>query len=74
MEDKKRLTRAERKKRKHPFKELTAILEATDPEYRAKVYERLERERIAESKEKSGKKKRGGWPFLPGSFEGGSKR
>ncbi|MBP5958491.1 hypothetical protein ICA16_22725 [Pseudomonas anatoliensis] len=73
MEGKKRLTRAERLKRKHPFKEMKELLESTPSEYQAKLYEKLERERIAASAEKSGKKKRGGWPFLPGSFEGGSR-
>ncbi len=73
MEGKKRLTRAERLKRKHPFKEMKELLESTPAEYQAKLYEKLERERIAAGAEKSGKKKRGGWPFLPGSFEGGSR-
>jgi len=50
------------------------LLEATPVEYRAKLYERLERERIVESMEKSGKKRQGGWPFLPGNFEGGSRK
>lgn len=73
MEQKTRLTRSERRKKKHQFNDLKELLEATPVEYQAKLYERLERERIAANKEKSGKKKRGGWPFLPGSFEGGSR-
>ncbi|MBV7551999.1 hypothetical protein KW841_06490 [Pseudomonas sp. PDM28] len=74
MAFKKRPTRAERQKQRNPFKEIAELLEATPVEYRAKLYEKLERERIAESMEKSGKKKRGGWPFVSGSFEGGSRK
>lgn len=74
MSKKDKPTRAERHRRKHPFKELAELLEATPVEYRAKLYEKLERERVAESLEKSGKKRKGGWPFLPGNFEGGSRK
>ena len=67
------LTRAERNKQKHQFENLAALLDATPYEYRATLYEKLERERIAEAMAKSGKK-RGGWPFVSGCFEGGSKK
>lgn len=67
------LTRAERNKQKHQFDDLAALLDATPTEYRAKLYEKLERERIAEASAKSGKK-RGGWPFVSGCFEGSSKK
>lgn len=67
------LTRAERNKQKHQFDDLAALLHATPTEYRAKLYEKLERERIAEASAKSGKK-RGGWPFVSGCFEGSSKK
>lgn len=73
MEKKARPTRSERRKKKHQFNDLKELLEATPVEYQAKLYERLERERIAAGNEKSGKKKRNGWPFLPGSFEGSSR-
>lgn len=73
MDGKKRLTRAERLKRKHGFKNLAAELEAVAPEYQATLYQRLERERQAEQRVRSGKKKRGKWPFLPGSFESNSR-
>ncbi|WP_264313139.1 hypothetical protein [Pseudomonas putida] len=74
MAKKDRRTRAERLKQKHQFDDIAALLESTPAEYRAKLYEKLERERIAESMAKSGKKKRGGWPFVSGSFEGGSRK
>ncbi|MBU0938489.1 MAG: hypothetical protein KJ715_06005 [Gammaproteobacteria bacterium] len=74
MAKKERRTRAERHKQKHQFDDLAALLEATPVEYRAKLYEKLERERIAGSMAKSGKKNRGGWPFVSGSFESGSKK
>ena len=67
------LTRAERNKQKHQFENLAALLDATPYEYRATLYEKLERERIAEAMTKSGKKRRGGWPFVSGCFEGSSK-
>ena len=67
------LARAERNKQKHQFDDLAALLHATPTEYRAKLYEKLERERIAEASVKSGKK-RGGWPFVSGCFEGSSKK
>lgn len=73
MAKKPRLTRAERHQKKHQFDDLAALLEATPVEYRAKLYEKIERERVAAAMEKSGKKRRGGWPFVPGSFEGGSR-
>lgn len=73
MAKKPRPTRAERHKKKHQFDDLAALLEATPMEYRGKLYEKLERERVAEAMEKSGKRRRGGWPFLPGSFESSSR-
>jgi hypothetical protein len=73
MKKKRAETRAERYKRKHPFDDLAALLESTPVEYRAKLYERLERERIAKSHEESGKKGHGGWPFVSGSFESGKR-
>lgn len=74
MAKKPRPTRAERYKKKHQFDDLAALLEATPVEYRAKLYEKLERERLADNMEKAGKKRRGGWPFVPGSFESGSRK
>ena len=73
MKGKKRPTRAERYRKKHQFKDLAELLAASPVEYHAKIYEKYERERLAAAKEKSGKKKTGGWPFLPGSFEGSSR-
>lgn len=73
MDGKKRPTRAERLKKKHGLKNLAAELEAVAPEYQAKLYQQLERERQSAEQSKSGKKKRrGSWPFLPGSFESNS--
>ena len=66
MKKKGRRTRAERLKQKHQFDDLAALLESTPAEYRANLYEKLERERIAESMAKSGKKKRGGGHLFPG--------
>ncbi|GFM87779.1 hypothetical protein PSCICO_31780 [Pseudomonas cichorii] len=74
MAKKERPTKSERYRQKHQFDDLAAQLEATPVEYRAKLYEKLERERIAKSLEKSGKKRRGGWPFVSGSFESGGKK
>lgn len=73
MEKKKRPTRAERLKKKHATSNLVSALEAVEPQYRAKLYERLERERLAEENAKLGKKRRSAWPFLPGSFESASR-
>ena len=73
MEGKKRLTRAERLKKKHGLTNLAAELGAVEPQYQAKLYQRLERERQAEEQLKSGKKRRSSWPFLPGGFESNSR-
>lgn len=66
-------TRAEQVEKKHGLTSLAAKLGAVEPQYQAKLYERLELERRAEENLKSGKKRRSSWPFLPGGFESNSR-